>query len=135
MTTITNSARSLTSQPKWLSYVLHGVSVLLGLAFLMAGGTKLMGQEMHVENYIRWGYPNWFMYVTGTIEVLGTVLIVIPATRFYGALLLVATMVGAIFTHIQANEPEMLPAPIVLLLLSGFVAWMNRPNAGERVAE
>ena len=132
MTTLTNSAGTSIARPKWKSYVLHGVSALVGLAFLMAGGTKLMGQEMHVENYIRWGYPNWFMYLTGTIEVLGAVLIVIPATRFYGALLLTATMLGAIFTHIQANEPAMLPVPIVLLLLSGFVAWMNRPNAGVR---
>jgi len=135
MTTLTNSAGKSVGRPKWLSYILHGVSVLVGLAFLMAGVTKLMGQEMHVENYIRWGYPNWFMYINGTIEVLGAILIVIPATRFYGALLLVATMLGAIFTHIQSNEPAMLPLPIVLLLLSGFVAWMNRPNTGDQVAE
>ena len=114
-------------QSKWVSYLLHGLSGLVGLAFLMAGGTKLAGVEMHVENFLRWGYPNWFMYVTGSVELLGAVLIVIPRTRFYGAVLLLATMVGAILTHIQANKIGAIPVPFVLLVLAGFVGWMNRP--------
>lgn len=52
-------------------YLLHGLSGLVNLAFLMAGGTKLAGVEMHTENFARWGYPNWFKYVTGSVELMG----------------------------------------------------------------
>lgn len=119
---------SKVNQPsRWVTYTLHTVALLVALAFLLTGGTKLMGVEMHVENFARWGYPDWFMYLTGLIEVSGAILIVLPKTRFYGALLLVATMVGAILTHIQADEIAAMPVPIVLLLLAASVAWMNKP--------
>lgn len=118
-------------RPKWLGYVLHGVSALLTLAFLLTGGSKLMGAEMHVQNFQIWGYPGWFMYVTGTVEVLGAILVIIPKTRFYGAALLVATMIGAIITHIQAGQIPIIPVPLVLLLLAGFVAWNNKSAIGR----
>lgn len=116
------------SRPKWLGYALHGISLLVTLAFLMAGGTKLMGAEMHVANFARWGYPGWFMYLTGAIEVLGAILILLPKTRFYGAALLTATMIGAIATHLVSGEAAMITAPLVLLLLSALVAWLTKPN-------
>ncbi len=116
------------STPKWIGYALHGLAVLVALVFLLTGGTKLAGQQMHVENFIRWGYPLWFMYVTGTIEVLGATLVVIPKTRFYGGALLTATMVGAVFTHLRAGEMAAFPVPLVLGVLAAFIAWMNWPG-------
>lgn len=124
MTTLTTQA----NRPTWLKYVLHGLAGLVALAFLAAGGTKLAGVEMHVQNFANWGYPFWFMYVTGTIEVIAAVLILLPKTRFYGAATLVAVMMGAVLTHIQAGELAMLPPPVILLLLSGTVAWLTRPK-------
>ena len=117
------------STPKWQIYALYVIMGLLTLAFAMAGGTKLLGQEMHVENFIRWGYPAWFMYVTGLVEVGSVILMWIPKTRFYGALGLVGTMLGAFATHIVNNEPEMFPIVGILLILSGIVAWFNRPKS------
>ena len=123
MTTVSQSP----SQPKWQTYALYVVMGLLTLAFLMAGGTKVMGAEMHVESYARWGYPNWFMYVTGLIEVAAIILMWIPKTRFYGAAILVVTMIGAILTHLVNAEIGAIVAPIILLILAAIVAWFNRP--------
>ncbi len=111
----------------WRKYVLLAVSILLGLAFLGAGGSKLSGAEMHVESFARWGYPSWFLYVTALVEVVAALLIFIPTTRFYGAVLLVCTMLGAIATHLNAGEGSMIGAPVVLLCLSALVAWAHRP--------
>jgi uncharacterized membrane protein YphA (DoxX/SURF4 family) len=97
------------------------------LAFLASGGSKLAGAEMNVENFIRWGYPVWFMYVVGLIEVGGVALLLIPKSRFYGAAVLTINMLGAVFTHIAAGEAAMLPAPLMLGLLAGFIGWNYRP--------
>ena len=123
------SAVQTQSTSKWQTYAVYVIMGLLTLAFALAGGTKLMGQEMHVENFIRWGYPVWFMYITGLIEVGSVILMWIPKTRFYGALGLVAIMLGAIATHIVNSEPEMFPVVGILLILSGIVAWVNRPKS------
>ena len=112
---------------KWQIYLMYGLLALLSLAFIMAGGSKLLGQEMHVENFIRWGYPVWFMYLTGLIEVSSVILMWIPKTRLYGALGLAGVMTGASATHIVNSEPEMLPITGTLLVLAGIVAWFNRP--------
>jgi hypothetical protein len=69
------------------------------------------------------------MYVTGLIEVSSVILMWIPKTRFYGALGLTATMLGAIATHIVNSEPEMFPVVGALLVLSGIVAWFYRPKS------
>jgi hypothetical protein len=50
-----------------------------------------------------------------------------PKTRFYGAALLVATMVGAVFTHIGAGQFDILAFPGTLLILSAIVAFLTMP--------
>ncbi len=121
-------ATATQSIPKWQVCGVYLVMALPTLAFLMAGGTKLIADPMHVENYARWGYPGWFMYVTGIIEVGSIILMWIPKTRLYGALGIVAVMVGAFGTHLINSEFGMVPIPIVLGLMAAVVAWFNRPN-------
>ncbi|HEY0604407.1 MAG TPA: DoxX family protein [Herpetosiphonaceae bacterium] len=114
--------------PRWQTYAVYAVMALLTLGFLLFGGGKLAGAQMNVDNFTRWGYPIWFMYLTGLIEVVGAVLLWPQRTRLIGALLLVATMLGAIATHLVNNELAFAAMPVVLLLLAAFVAWSNRPQ-------
>ncbi len=122
------TATQISSTPKWQVWAVYVVMALLTFMFLMAGGTKLIADEMHVTNFARWGYPSWFMYVTGLIEVSSIILMWIPKTRFYGALGLMFVMVGAIGTHLINSEFVMAPIPVGLILLAGVVAWFNRPS-------
>ncbi|HEY0737008.1 MAG TPA: DoxX family protein [Herpetosiphonaceae bacterium] len=116
------------STPRWQTYAVYAVMALLTLGFLFFGGMKLAGAQMNVDNFTRWGYPIWFMYLTGLIEVVGAVLLWPQRTRLIGALLLVATMLGAIATHLVNGEAAFIAMPVVLLLLAAFVAWSNRPQ-------
>ena len=102
------------------------VSGLLAIVFVLAGGSKLAGAKMHLENFARWGYPAWFVYVVGLVEVAGAVLVVIPRTRFYGAVLLAANMAGAVFTHLKSAELALVPPPLALLVLAALAAWWSR---------
>jgi hypothetical protein len=54
-------------------------------------------------------------------------MLLIPALAFYGAALLIPTMIGAILTHlfIVGGSPAI---PLVLLLAVGTVAWARRPR-------
>jgi uncharacterized membrane protein YphA (DoxX/SURF4 family) len=104
---------------------------LLGLFFVMAGGAKLLGQEAQIDSFFRWGYPLWFLYLIGAIELMGGICLLIPQIRFFAVLVLGITMVGAFMTHLLAGEMAAVPVPLVLLVLLLILAWMMRRFPGK----
>ncbi|AKV00219.1 hypothetical protein AKJ09_06882 [Labilithrix luteola] len=122
----TSNASNVSARPgKGLNIALWCVQVLLALAFLGASSAKLMGKPEMVAVFNAVGIGQWFRYVTGILELAGAVLIVVPKTRSVGAALLAMIMVGAIFAHLFVlHSPP--TAPVVLLLLAGFVVWGRR---------
>ena len=115
------------STHRWKQIGIASLSILLALIFLAAGGTKLTSPDTHADAFARWGYPMWFLYVTGMVEVAGALLILVPAARFYGAVVLGCTMLGAAYTHLRADELQAVPIPLVLMALAGVVAWACWP--------
>ena len=99
------------------------LGLVLAIFFLMAGGAKLFNPEAHSENFANWGYPLWFLYMTGIIEVGGAIGLLIPPARFYSTLVLSATMIGAVLTHLMAGEIGAVPVPSVLLALLILLVW------------
>jgi len=93
--------------------------------FLLAGTMKLSGNPMMVQMFGVIGLGQWFRYLTGTIEVVGAVLLLIPSAAIYGAVPLAATMIGAILTHlfIVGGSPLV---PILLLASTSTIAWARR---------
>ena len=103
----------------------------LGFFFIVAGGGKLLGQEAQIDSFFRWGYPLWFLYLTGTIELVSGVCLLIPQLRFFAVLALSVTMVGAFMTHLRAGEMAAVPVPLVLLVLLLILAWTIRHPPGK----
>ena len=93
--------------------------------FLMAGGLKLAGAPAMVQLFDAIGIGQWFRYLTGTIEVVSAILLLVPSLAFFGALALIPTMIGAILTHlfIVGGSPAI---PIVLLATTAVIAWARR---------
>ena len=58
--------------------------IVLGGMFIVAGGAKLMGSHSQVEHFALWGYPLWFLYVVGVVEVAGGLCLFIPKRNFMG---------------------------------------------------
>jgi putative oxidoreductase len=102
------------------------LSALLTLSFLLAGGGKLAAVEDNVATFAHFGYPLWFMYVTGAIEVLCAAGLWIPRLRGLSALGLVVTMLGAVATHLIHDGVSAAIPAIVMLALSGAVTWLRR---------
>jgi len=90
----------------------------------------VMSPEGHLESFKRWGYPPWFVEVTGAIELCGAGLLLIPRVRFYGVVLLGMTMLVASLTHFQAGEMAAVPVPLVLLSLVGALGFFHRKKPG-----
>src|SRR6476646_7696475 len=64
------------------------------------------------------GVGQWFRDVTGSLEVLGAVLLLVPRLSGLGALLLVGVMLGAVPTHLFVVGGSPLQA-IILLIVTG----------------
>ncbi len=110
---------------RWGQIGLWIVKALLAATFLAAGGAKLYGVPMMVQTFEQIGLGQWFRYLTGSLEVVGAVAVLIPATAGFGAALLAAIMVGATLTHLFVLPGSPIPA-IVLFALSASVAWTYR---------
>jgi putative oxidoreductase len=99
----------------------------IGLAamFLFVGGLKLTGAPQLVALFDAIGIGQWLRYVTGSIEVVSAMALVVPGWAAFGALLLIPTMVGAVFTHLFFVGGSAAPAT-VLLIGSLAIAWARR---------
>ena len=93
--------------------------------FLMVGFFKLSGDPQMVGLFDAIGLGQWFRYVTGSLEVLGAVLLLVPRLSGLGALLLMGVMLGAVPTHLFVVGGSPLSA-IILLIVTGVVAWGRR---------
>lgn len=107
------------------------LSIVLALMFLFAGGIKLSGQPAAAEMFMRFGFPLWFMYLTGAIEVGSAILVLVPRLAPVGAGLLVCVMIGAIFTHLTHGQLPMIVIPIALLLIAIAVGTLRGWRVGQ----
>jgi len=131
MTTVQNTPSVLPVRrplSKGLNITCWVLQVLAALGFLMAGGSKLGSAPAMVEMFAKVGAGQWFRYLTGGLEVIGAVALLVPRATFYGAALLSSIMVGAIFTHLVIVGGSPVPA-LILLLIVGTIAWFRRPTA------
>ena len=102
--------------------------------FLMVGFFKLSGDPRMVALFDAIGLGQWFRYVTGSLEVLGALLLLIPRLSGLGALLLMGVMLGAVPTHLFVVGGSPLLA-ITLLIVTGVVAWGRRKRTMNFLAE
>ncbi|MDC0239701.1 DoxX family protein [Candidatus Thioglobus sp.] len=110
---------------KYNKYLLLAIKILVSVAFLGAGLSKLAGVEMMVTTYEEIGFGQWFRYLTGVIEVGSVILLWLGSKQVFGAVLLVCTMLGAVLTHYFILGPSAVPA-IVLGLLSAYILYYYR---------
>lgn len=109
------------------------VAGLLAVAFLFAGGTKVVRGR---EDLIKAGmgfvedFPMGAVRAIGALEVLAAIGLILPAVLDIAPILvplaatgLVLMMIGAIIVHLRRGETNGIVPSAVLLLLALFVAW------------
>ena len=123
---LTESTQTVSSSTgKILNVVLWVLQIGAAGMFLMVGFLKLSGNPQLVGLFEAIGLGQWFRYLTGTLEVGGAILLLIPRASGLAALMLAAVMIGAVITHIfiVGGSPQM---AIILLIVTGIIAWGRR---------
>ena len=107
---------------------------VVALLFIAIGSNKFAAHSPWVKIFEMIGFGQWFRYFTGGLEVLCAILLLVPKTAAIGAAILVATMVGAIATHLFIIGSSPVPATVILLMTLA-VAWYRRPVSGGEKSE
>jgi uncharacterized membrane protein YphA (DoxX/SURF4 family) len=128
-----------TPRRNWVNIGLWTAQILLAVAYLAAGATKLftpidaLGAMM---TYVP-TMPELFIRFLGLMEILGAIGLILPSVTRILPVLTPAAAVGlsivqvaAIILHATRGETAMsLPANLVLLALSLFIVWGRTKKA------
>jgi uncharacterized membrane protein YphA (DoxX/SURF4 family) len=125
--TLTHDSPAVSRTGTALNVALWVLQVAAAAMLGMAGFAKLSGAPEMIALFDAVGVGQWFRYVTGTLEVLGAALLLVPALAGVGALVLAPVMLGAVLTHlfVIGGSPVI---PLVLLAVVGFVAFARRDS-------
>ena len=104
----------------WRTWLSRGLIVF----FIIASLLNIAAPVSLSEDYARWGYPAWFHYATGALELASALLQSRRATAMVGLVLGMLIMAAAIATLVAHKEwtHAVLPALILAALASTFTA-------------
>ncbi|WP_174612731.1 DoxX family protein [Virgibacillus ihumii] len=105
------------------------IQIILAFMFFKAAVPKFTSNQQ-VEAFETYGYSQWFRNITAIVEVGTAFLLIIGIWKqqlaAIGGLLVLATMIGAIFTHIKLKDSfSNMVLSIALLVLGVIVLWQN----------
>jgi hypothetical protein len=103
------------------------LSLVPALMLLSGAFTAFSGAPMVKEGMAPLGMPVTLLPVVATIELVCSVLYLVPRTAVIGALLMTAYMGGAVLAHLRVGQPTW-PVPVVFGILVWAGLWLRRPG-------
>lgn len=100
--------------------------ILAAAIFLAASFMKLSGQQQMVDEFAIIGLGQGFRYLTGLLELVGGIAVLIPRFSPLGALLLLAVDAGAFVTQIAILHMDWIHTIVIGALLVAVIA-LQRP--------
>jgi hypothetical protein len=117
------------SKISWSQVSMQVPALALATFFVVGSLTNIVAPGSIYEEYLRWGYPHWFHFVTGSLELMAAVLLAQAQTRLWGAALGCTVMLAALATVTLHGEYGHGMPPLVAATLSivvGWIAWRKR---------
>lgn len=108
----------------WGSYIMSTLPVLM---LLFSGIMKLIKPPSVMEGFAHLGYDESVALGLGVVELLATLLYIIPRTSVLGAILLTGYLGGATATHLRIGEP------FHMAILLGVFVWGGLYLRDERL--
>ncbi len=113
-----------------------GVRVLAAAIMIFFSIPKLTGDPMSIQVFTQLGAEPWLRYVTGVLELVGGLALLIPRTTVYGAGATALVALGAIGSHLAVLGLDFpFPLAVVLLLLAAVIFWLTRNRDSMAVAK
>jgi putative oxidoreductase len=104
------------------------LQIALALLFVVNFGPgKVMGSEQAVRTFADIGAGQWLRYLTGTLEIVFGLGLLIPRLGGLAALGLTGVMAGAVLTEVVLLDADVL-VPLILLIGVAAVAWFRRAD-------
>ena len=107
--------------------------LMLAALFGLIGASKLGPASGWILIFDRIGWGQWFRYATGAIQIAGAMLLLSRRTAHFGAVVIAATMAGAVVFDVAVlNVGGAVLIPFVLLAAAigvGIQTYLNRPGA------
>jgi hypothetical protein len=98
--------------------MIHTASVwLLVAGFFGAGLVNVIGTRATRAEYVAWGYPEWWHWVTGGLEIVTATFIAIPTLRSAGIVLGALIILAAVVTLLRYTSYRQLPAAVAFLVV------------------
>ena len=108
------------------------VSIVLAIVFLLAGVPKLLGMgTIGLQAAAMQGFPAWIRVVTGIVEILCAIALVVPSLSTVAAIALALLMIPAFVTQRLSGQPGLV-VPVIVFLALLFVAWRRDPETVRR---
>lgn len=104
---------------------------LLACFFIFGAIGNILAPANIAADYHRWGYPDWFHYLTGLLELTTGTLLFSRSWRFYGAILGILIMSGACITVLLHQEYTHAIAPLVILILCILTAKLSKKTNNQ----
>jgi len=111
----------------WICRIVAALIMLQTLYF------KFTGAEESVMIFTKVGIEPWGRYATAVAELIASVLILIPRTSVFGALMAVGIMAGALITHlfiigieVAGDNGLLFIYACIVLLASLFIIYSRR---------
>jgi uncharacterized membrane protein YphA (DoxX/SURF4 family) len=77
------------------------------------------------DGFFRWGFPPWFHFVVGGMEISAAAMLAVPALRTFGLLLSATTMASAVIVVIYQREYTQAFFPSAILLVIVIAALVT----------
>lgn len=103
----------------------HAFALALAAFFVVGSLSNIFAPGSIYEEYLRWGYPRWFHFVTGALELTTAVLLARASTRLLGSALGCIVMLGALATVTLHGEYGHAVPPLVVATLTVVVGWIT----------
>ncbi len=108
---------SLAAPSRVTTIVVWLLRLVLAALFLFAAFMKLSSQQMMVDEFAVIGLGQWFRYVTGLLELVGAIALLVPSVSVLGAVLLLCVDLGALVAQAFVLHGDVIHTIVIAVLL------------------
>jgi putative oxidoreductase len=109
------------SRPAAAKIVLWMLRILTAALFVFGSFMKLTDSPMTIAEFAVIGLGQWFRYLTGFLELVGSVAILVPVISALGATLLLLVDAGAFFAQLFVLHGDLIHTVVIAVILLAII--------------